>query len=113
MTAAGLSMRRPRPWTRSDLEGGVPGARRQAGSRRRAVGWIQNVRQQAEEPRRSDDGGDGGAAGNGREREGSAASEGRRRRSSTRARERKKREAPRGVTRRGRQAEARGARQAV
>jgi hypothetical protein len=72
MTAAGLSMRRPRPWTRSDLEGGVPGARRQAGSRRRAVGWIQNVRQQAEEPRRSDDGGDGGgdggAAGNGRER---------------------------------------------
>jgi hypothetical protein len=60
MTAAGLSMRRPRSWTRSDLEGDGPGARRRAGSRQRAVGWIHNVRHQAEEPRRSDDGGDGG-----------------------------------------------------
>jgi hypothetical protein len=58
MTTAGLSMRRPRSWTRSDPEGDRPGARRQAGSRRRAVGWIQNVRHQAEEPRRSDGGGE-------------------------------------------------------
>jgi hypothetical protein len=122
MTTAGLSMRRPRSWTRSDPEGDGPGAcwisaacsrldpecpapSRGAKAERRR--WRRRRREKSRG--RS---GDGGAVGNCRERAQRQRNEGGGGLHEHRRTRKKKRQAPRGEKpRRGRQ--ARGARHAA